>query len=605
MKWSRFGADIPVDRAQRVGRLLLLAALVGILAGLGAALFEIAVGALKYGLLDGVAGYRPPAAAGDHPLFGHSEQPFRPWVLALLPVFGGLVGGVLVYGLAPSADGPGTESAIDAYHHRRGVIRPRVPLVKTIASALTLGTGGSAGREGPIALIGAGIGSVLARVLRLGVRERRMLMVAGMAAGIGAIFRAPLAAALFSAEVLYREMDMEFEIIVPSVISSIVAFSIFTLMFGADPLFLTPGFSFDDPRALLPYTALALACAAGAWSFSRIFKTVQDMFRGLRIPIMLKPALGGVVVGAFALVAPETIGSGYGFIQRAFSTDLSLGLLLLLAAGKMVTTSFTVGSGQSGGVFGPAIVIGGAIGGLVALGCEALMPSISPAPGAFIMVGMAGFFSAAANTPLSSIIMVSEMTGNYRLLVPAMWVCVIGFMLVRRSTIYRGQPARRSASPVHLGEMMQEVLEGLSVEDAMRLSEDPMVVVNAGTPLRKLAERFAATHHACFPVVDDEGRLVGVVDDDALRVALCTEGIGDFVVAHDLVEKAPFLYADETLSVAIHKMVTSGHDELVVVGREDSAKPVGSLNRRDVIVAYDHQIHAVMDDTATTLRAIG
>ncbi|MEM1026004.1 MAG: chloride channel protein [Myxococcota bacterium] len=605
MEWSRLGAEIPVDRAQRVGRLLLLAALVGVLAGLGAALFELAVSGIKYGLLDGLAGYRPPAADGDHPLFGHTDQSLRPWMLALLPVVGGLLGGILVYGFAPDADGPGTEAAIDAYHHRRGLIRGRVPLVKTLASALTLGTGGSAGREGPIALVGAGIGSLLARVLRLGVRERRMLMVAGMAAGIGAIFRAPLAAALFSAEVLYREMDMEFEIIVPSVISSIVAFSTFTLMFGAQPLFATPGFSFDDPRALLPYTLLALACAAGAWSFARVFKTVKHVFHRLPVPLMLKPALGGLVVGAFALLAPETIGSGYGFIQQAFSAELSLGLLLMLTAGKMVTTSFTVGSGQSGGVFGPAVVIGGGIGGLVALASQAVMPGISPAPGAFIMVGMAGFFSGAANTPLSSIIMVSEMTGNYRLLVPAMWVCVISFLLVRRSTLYPGQAARRSASPVHLGEMMQEVLEGLSVSDAMRLAEDPLVVVHAGTPLRELAERFSTTHHACFPVVDPNGRMVGVVDDDALRVALCTEGIGDFVVAHDLVEKAPVLYADETLNVAIHKMVTSAHDELVVVERTDSERPVGALSRRDVIAAYDHQIHAVLDDTASTLRAFG
>jgi CIC family chloride channel protein len=589
------------DHAQRVGRLLGLAALMGVVGGLGAAGFEIVVAGMKLVLLDGLAGHRAPAAAGDHPIFGHSDTDFVPWILALLPVVGGLLGGALVYGLAPDADGPGTEAAIDAYHNRRGVVRGRVPLVKALASALTLSTGGSAGREGPIALIGAGMGSFIARVLDLSVRERRMLMVAGMAAGIGAIFRAPMAAALFSAEVLYREMDMEFEVIVPGVISSIVAFSVFTLMFGAQPLFTTPGFEFSDPRQLLPYTLLALGCAGGAWMFIRVFMRVQAMFRSLSIHRMLKPALGGVVVGTFALVAPETIGAGYGYIQLAFERTPEISLLLLLVFGKMITTSFTVGSGQSGGVFGPSVVIGGAVGGLVGVGCHAVMPSIAPPVGAFMMVGMAGFFSAAANTPLSSIIMVSEMTGNYRLIVPTMWVCVIGFILVRRSSLYEGQMARRSASPVHLGEMMQEVLQGLSVKAALQRCAEPMITVHAGTPLRELIERFASSHHASFPVVDDEGRLVGVVDDDALRQAVAMDGMHSLVVAHDLSEPAPTLSEEDTLHEAMHKMVTSGHDELVVVDGAGT-RPVGALSRRVLVAAYDLHMQESLKDPTVPFR---
>ncbi|NJK88952.1 MAG: chloride channel protein [Myxococcales bacterium] len=313
---------LPVDHAQRVGRLLALCALVGVVAGFGAAVFEVLVGLLKHLCLDGAAGFRPPAAVGDKHLFAPTDTPLSPWVLASLPILGGLVGGSIVYRWAPDADGPGTEAAIDAYHNRRGLIRGRVPIIKTIASAITLGTGGSAGREGPIALIGAGLGSFLAQRLQLGVRERRMLMVAGLAAGIGAIFRAPLAAALFSAEVLYREMDMEFEVIVPSVISSIVSFSVFTLMFGAAPLFETAGLRFDDPRELFAYSLLALSSAAGAWTFIRIFRRVERTFRELDMPKFLKPALGGVGVGIFALILPETIGSGYGYIQQAFVRDV-------------------------------------------------------------------------------------------------------------------------------------------------------------------------------------------------------------------------------------------------------------------------------------------
>lgn len=600
MKGLKIGPEVVVvDHAQRVGRLLMLCALTGVVSGLGAGAFEVLTGSFSHWFLDLGAGFRPPSAVGEQHLFQPSDTPLRVWVLALLPVLGGLTGGALVYWWAPDADGPGTEAAIDAFHNRRGIIRKRVPIVKTVASAITLGTGGSAGREGPIALIGAGIGSVLAMTLRLSVRERRMLMVAGLAAGIGAVFRAPLAAALFSAEVLYREMDMEFEVLVPSVISSIVSFSVFTLLFGAEPLFTTAEFAFRDPRQLLPYSILAVVSASGAFVFTRVFRRFEEMFKRLRIPLVLKPALGGVGVGMFALVLPETIGSGYGYLQQSLLGEVSLTLLVTIAIGKMFTTSLTVGSGQSGGVFGPSMVIGGALGGVVAEVARLVMPSIVPPTGAFVMVGMAGFFAGAANTPLASIIMVSEMTGNYRLLVPSMWVCMIAFLLVRRTTLYAGQLARRSESPVHLGEMMQEVLDRLTVRDALeRAVKEPMVSVHAGATLSELCELFATSHHSSFPVVDDHNRLVGVIDDGALRMAVTMKGQGmeDIIVAHDLIERAPALYEADSLQIAMHRMVTSGRDELVVVSVEDPTQVIGSLSRRDLVSAYDLEMRRDLDE---------
>ena len=588
-----------VGHAQRVGRLLALCALTGVVAGLGAGAFEVLTGFISHFCLDLAAGFRPPSAVGDKHLFHPTDSPFRPWVLALLPVLGGLTGGALVVYLAPDADGPGTEGAIDAFHNRRGVIRGRVPIIKTIASAITLGTGGSAGREGPIALIGAGLGSIIARALRLSVRERRLLMVAGLAAGIGAIFRAPLAAALFAAEVLYQEMDMEFEALVPSVIASIVSYSVFTLMFGAQPLFTTAEFSFDDPRELLPYTFLALVVAGGAFVFTSLFRKIERWFKQLRIPLVLKPTLGGVGVGLFALVLPETIGSGYGYLQQSFLGEVSVSMLVVIAVGKMFTTAFTVGSGQSGGVFGPSVVIGGAMGGVAAELARAVVPSMVPPTGAFVMVGMAGFFAGAANTPLASVIMVSEMTGNYRLLVPTMWVCMIAFLLVRRSTLYAGQLARRSESPVHLGEMMQEVLDRLTVGEALkRAVKEPLVTVRASATLTELSERFATSHHSSFPVVDDAGRMIGVIDDGALRLAVTMHGQGmeDIIVAHDLIERAPKLLASDSLHAAMHAMVTSGREELVVVDARDPTKAIGALSRRDLVSAYDLEMRRDLDE---------
>ena len=584
---------LPASRAQDVGRLLALCGGIGVLVGGGAILFELAVEASRFGLLDALAGYRPPVSSGDTQIWGTTNTPFRPWVLALLPVAGGLIGGLLIYWLAPEAEGHGTDAVIDAYHRRGGYIRARVPVVKALASAVTLGSGGSAGREGPVAQIGAGIGSSVARLLRLSTRQRRVLMVAGMAAGIGSMFRAPLAGALFAAEVLYKEMDLEFEVIVPAAFASIAAYTVFTMAFGTSPLFNTAGYTFDDPLELITYTALALIVAGGAKIYVRTFYGIHGRFSRLRIWQPLKPALGGVGVGLFAFFLPDVLGSSYGVVQQTLDGHLPLMLLGAIVVGKIITTSLTVGSGQSGGVFGPAIVIGAALGGLCGEISNQFIDWHSPPVGAFVIVGMAGFFAGAANTPLSVIIMVSEMVGNYHLLVPTLWVSTISFALVRRSTLYRSQVSRRSDSPVHRDEMLGEVLQTINVQDALDDPDhEPIAIVNLKTPLRKIVSLFGQTHHDVLPVTDDDGHFLGVIKDFDLRHALAAETANDALIAGDLMKSAPSLTPDESLHSAMHKMVESNQDELVVVARDDPSKIIGTLSRRDLIAAYDHRIRS-------------
>lgn len=575
------------DEAQKAGRLLLLCAIVGVLAGIAGVLFEYLVNTTKSQLVDGWAGFQ-----SGLPGSGASDIPYQPLILLFLLVAGGLVGGILVYALAPETEGAGTDHAISAYHLRLGIIRGRVSIIKTIASAITLGTGGSAGREGPIAQIGASLGSLMSRWLGLSVQERRILMVAGMAAGIGAVFRAPLASALFAAEVLYREMDMEFEALVPAVISSIVSFSVFTLVFGFHPLFNTPStLRFSHPFELLPFSVLAVTVALGARVFVKTLERVRGFFKGLKLTVFLRPALGGLFAGVFAFVLPEALASGYGLVQAAIDGHVATGFLVAVVIGKMLTTAFTVGSGASGGVFGPSVVLGGLIGALVGQVFIKYVPGISPPVGAFVVVGMAGFFSAAANTPISTIIMVSEITGNYQLLVPSMWVSILAFMLVRHTTLYPSQAQSRAQSPVHFGEMMGDVLAHLTVQDALGDEEhEPLVTVNAGWSLTRIAELYTETNHSCFPVTDAQGLFAGVIDEKALRQAVATQGLADVVVAADLIERAPTLTPEESLHSAMHKMVQSTHDELVVVASKDHKKAIGTLSRRDLIAAYDHQI---------------
>jgi CIC family chloride channel protein len=466
-------------------RLMGLSLAVGVIAGLGAVAFFVACQVVFHYSLDRWAGYHPAGPGGEPAVLPETLATFRPWLLVVVPTIGGLLSGMLVYSLAPEAEGHGTDAAIAAYHYYQGRIRPRVPIIKLVASALTLGTGGSGGREGPIAQIGAGFGSFLGTTLRLRPADRRVLMAAGMGAGIAAIFRAPVAGALFAAEVLYRSPDFESEVIIPAGLASVIAYSTFGLVFGWEPLFtLSPALlrklTFTDPLRLLPYLVLALFMVVLAMLYTRTFYGVTYLFHRLPIVAHVKPAIGALLTGMVGLLLYIVLGSdqkvlavlsfGYGILQDAMSpstqVEPSLFLALLLfavAAGKIVTTALTIGSGGSGGVFGPSMVIGGCGGGALGIVFHKLWPGLVPHPASFVIVGMAGFFAAAAKTPFSTLVIVSEMTGGYNLLLPALWVCALCFLLSDEQSIYSSQIESRALSPAHQGDYVRAVLAGLQV----------------------------------------------------------------------------------------------------------------------------------------------
>ena len=358
-------------------RLLGSSALVGVVAGLGAVVFSVACQVVVRYSLDGIAGYRSDGPAGEARVawLPESIQPFRPWLIPLSAGIGGLVSGLLVFKFAPEAEGHGTDSVIAAYHFHHGDIRARVPLIKLIASAITIGTGGSGGREGPIAQIGAGFGSVYACLLRFSPTERRILLAAGMGAGIAAIFRAPLAGALFASEVLYSSPEFEPEVIIPAGIASVIAYSTFGLFFGWGELFKTPPLEFNSAGQLVAYFVLAVLMALLAMIYTRTFYWFIYLFGQLRTSRWLKPAIGATLSGLVGVAlfyvfgqnphALSVLSFGYGILQAGFTDfdSLSASLLLAIALGKIVTTSLTIGSGGSGGVFGPSMVIGGCAGG--------------------------------------------------------------------------------------------------------------------------------------------------------------------------------------------------------------------------------------------------
>lgn len=451
-------------RQRRQIRLMLLSVLVGAATGVGAVVFYLATVVAVRVALGGGAGYWPePHAGGEKPILWPDvpHHGLLPWLLLVIPAAGGLLSGLLVWTFAPEAEGHGTDAAIKAYHENDGLIRPRVPLIKTIASALTIGSGGSGGREGPIAQIGAGIGSALSNVLGLAPEERRVLMAAGVGAGVAAIFRAPLAGALFAAEVLYWSPEFESEVVIPAGIASVISYCTFGMFFGWKPLFSTPDLSFSNPVELFPYLLLAILMVILAGLYTRTFYGFADLFHRLRLPPSLKPALGAFLTGVvgvslYLLTGKEkgtlaVLSFGYNSLQGALDEGGSstAGILLIIALGKILTTSLTIGSGGSGGVFGPSMVIGGCAGGALGILFHRAWPTLVPHPASYVILGMGGFFAAAAKTPFSTLIIVSEMTGSYHLLLPAIWVCVLSFMLSDEHSLFRSQVENRAASPAH------------------------------------------------------------------------------------------------------------------------------------------------------------
>ncbi len=587
-------------------RLLGLATLVGLVAGLGAIFFYVSTLYAERWALGTVVGYEPlPHPAGETPLswLPAINPTFRPWLLLVVPTVGGLLSGVLVFTLAPEAEGHGTDAVITAYHQEQGQIRPRVPLVKIVASALTLGTGGSGGREGPIAQIGAGFGSVLANLLHLSSTDRRILVAAGMGAGIAAIFRAPLAGALFAAEVLYRSPEFEAEVIMPAAIASVVSYCTLGVYAGWKPLFAVPELTFSNPWELGPYLLLVVFMTLLAGLYTRTFYGFVHLFHRLPVPPHFRPAIGAFLTGLIALVLYFAVGRqqevlavlsfGYNAVQEAtiHETAISAGVLLAIAVGKIFTTGLTIGSGGSGGVFGPSMVIGGCGGGALGMVLHNWWPWLTPHPASFVIVGMAGFFAAAAKTPFSTLIIVTEMTGGYQLLLPALWVCALAFMLSdEKQSIYSSQVESHSRSPAHQGSYARTVLAGIRVNQFLKSGQD-VVAIHANDSLAEVIDRLNAANDSVLPVVDDERRLLGLVNLEEVHLAAQAAYMRPLILAEDLMRTdVRALTPDDTLDWALELFIENDLLTLPVVNNQKQRRLLGMVRRFEIASAYIRRI---------------
>ncbi|HTZ58616.1 MAG TPA: chloride channel protein [Acidobacteriaceae bacterium] len=440
----------------REPRLLIESALLGVAGALSARLFMWLLGWCNRILLLGIAGYTPPGIENgpSHEIIGAHGL----WLVPIATTVGGLLSGFLVFRFAPEAEGHGTDTVVEAFHRHEGVIRTRVPLIKLVASAITIGSGGSAGREGPIALITAGVASVYSRLMHRDEAERRLLLLAGMAAGLSAIFRTPMGTGVFAIEVLYGNMEFEVGAFLYTMVASAVAFTVNAAFVGFHPLFRVPAIPTPSVHDYIAYAILGVAAGLIGTSLPMVFYRTRDLFHLLPIPAWTKPAVGGLLLGLLALWLPQILGGGYGWIQLAIDGRLALHLLILLLLAKMVAFALTVGSGGSGGVFAPSLFVGAMLGGAFAVALHQI-------PAVFAVVGMAAVFGAAARVPVATMLMVTEMAGGYHLLVPAGLAVMIASLLQKRlssflryRSLYEGQVPAPGDSPAHYLEHIQIAL---------------------------------------------------------------------------------------------------------------------------------------------------
>jgi H+/Cl- antiporter ClcA/CBS domain-containing protein len=568
-----------IRSAPYVRKWLILGTLIGVVAGLGAVVFYDGLRLATRLLLTDIGGYVPASTAGEggfHLASGFS----RPWAIPLVVGGGGLIAGLLVFTWAPEAEGHGTDAAIKSVHTNPKGVRPRVIVVKLVASVVTIGSGGSGGREGPTAQISSGFGSILARTLNLTPSDSRLCVAAGIASGIGAIFRAPFGGALLGVELLYVN-DVEIEALLPSMVATVVGYALFCLITGSfTPVFgLHNGASVHHAWELALFVIVGLACGVVGKLYTLTFYWMTDHFSAWSIPRAVKPAAAGLVVGAIGLAIPGVLGTGYGELQGQLILHrlevMPWWILLLLPFAKILATGLSIGSGGSGGIFGPGMVIGGATGAaLWRIGHAVGLASHDQV--AFVIVGMAACFAAIAHAPIGVLVMVAEMTGGLALLPAAMVAIAFSGLVVGDTTIYRSQLGSRADSPAH--RFGFGLPEPPAIPVASLMSEPRLILADDLAADDALAQ-LSAAGLAGAAVVNGDGAFLGSIESTTLRDAVEQ---GDAPVVGRLADiQAMTLPAEAELDAAVDAVAASNGGWVPVL--DDAMQVLGIVSSSDLV----------------------
>ncbi len=547
-------------------RTLLLATLVGIIGGLGAVAFRLLINFFFFILV----AFPRVVINGNHTM--------QQAVTVLSPTIGGLIVGALVYYLASEAKGHGVPEIIEAVNLKNGRMRIRVPFVKIIASAITIGSGGSAGREGPIAQIGGGFASVLAQKMKLSAEESKTMVVAGVSAGIAATFNAPLGGVLFGIEVIRR--DLRSFSILPLVTASVIGTAIGDSILGQQPAFIFPLYDLKFTPVYIPILIIfGIIMAVLSFLWVRGFYKIEDLFERIPSSPIMVAGLGGLIVGLLELSYPEVNGISYAPIDAAFDLAIPINVLLILAIAKFLATSASIGSGGSGGVFAPTLFIGVMIGTAAGLILEAMGIYLVPVP-VMALLGMAALFSGAAKAPLTAIIMTSEMTNDFQLILPLMFTVVtswvVSSLLLKREDIYTLKLRKRGVKFTPSIDTLEDIL----VRDIM--IRNPLTV-QAKDNVNSVLSLIRESGHTGYPVLDGE-KLFGIVTEhDINRPGIDYETIE---IKDICCKQVMSISVDSSVSEAFIKMLEKRVNRLPVVHSSDSTKMVGWITRSDIMRAY-------------------
>jgi len=505
--------------------------------------------------------------------------------IVLIPTLGGLLVAPITTYFAPETKGHGVPELMLAIRTKKGRLRPRAALMKLLASAITLTSGGSAGREGPIVLIGGGIGSTFSRIFNLTPGRTRRIIACGCAAAIAVVFNAPVAGSIFAIEIIIGDFAVRS---FASVILSAVAGSVVGWYFlGSSPSFAIPAYGVVNPTEFGLFLALGVLAAGVALAFTYLLYKTDDLFEhGIRIPPILKPALGGLLVGIIAIWTPQVMGVGYDYINQVLTNDYAVWLLLMLIVLKMLATSFTLGSGASGGIMSPSLFMGAMLGtGFGTIAQRYLGTSIAH-PGAYGLVGMAAVFGAAAQAPFTSIMLIFEMTRDYNLIVPVMFGVVIATVIYnhfRKTTIYTRKLIKRGVHYRFAHEV--NVLEEIQVGEIMNKVVDS---ISEDTPYDKAYHAVFSSHHNGFPVVDREGLLVGIITegDFGRHIITDTKRGHEVKLKEIMCTHVKSVYPDMSVWEVLKMFDTLKLGRFPVVSRDNPRKIIGIVTRSDIVHAY-------------------
>lgn len=551
----------------------LLAFIIGLLAGLGAILFKYMIEGVQWLVFSGTGELF--YIIKDAPIY----------MKLLAPSLGGLVVGLIIYKFAREAKGHGVPEVMSAVALKGGIIRKRIVGIKAIASALSIGTGSSVGSEGPIVQIGSAIGSALGQALNLSGTKMKSMVACGAAAGIAAIFNAPIAGVMFSVEIILG--NIAFSTFSPLVISAVTATIISRAWWGDIPTFHVPKYELVSPLEIPAYILLGLIAAAVAVTFSKTLYRTEDFFDDkLNMPPYFKTALGGLCIGVIGIFSPHIFGVGYQVIDLSLLGEMPFYLLASLVVLKIIATSLSLGSGSSGGVFAPSLFIGAATGGAFGTIAHAIFPTISSTSGAYALVGMGALVAGTTYAPITAIMIIFEMTSDYQIILPLMLTCITSTIFasyLSKESIYTMKLARQGIN-LQAGKEVN-ILKSIMVKDAMAKGAQ---TISESMTVRQFNDFLTSSKHSNFPIVNAKGELSGIISFQDFKSVMFEPGLEDLIVIKELAtEKVITITNEENLDDAFKKIGSKNIEQLPVVSKNNPNKIVGMLSRRDIISAYN------------------